>query len=414
MRRLSLFVFLLFLTGTASSQDAALSIGFDGDVVAGHWNPFEFSFRDFSGVTLTFTIDQGDLRSGPLPAVHTFELAGGPGLSVIQDDLFVPAWSSFTWSASTQQRVIASGSFHPRDMDTRPLAVVLSTAAVRHAHLLSGDVRLVGQPSARLPERLAAWDGVEMLVIDGTTAPPTVEAVAAAAVAGVNVVILEPLPASFNELLLITDGPVTRLGSGQVLLGSNLNRLQAVPDSVALEAYLASRNELELAPPVKLVFLAPLVLIYCVMSVMLLRVAGLPGAVASACLGLLAAVLAWPTLMPQSTVAVSQLQLRVSAGGLSRSHSALQVLDRSGGHLSLDGSYRPQLPALYTSESAVTDVPVRRWEPVGLFSRPVLASAGTPPADDGDQDEILAFFPEGSRARVSASLIEVFLPEAAR
>ena len=412
MPRLSLLIFLLLLTGSVRSQDAALSIGFDGDVVAGRWNPFEFSFRDFSRVTLTFTIDQGDLRSGSLPAVHTFELAGGPGLTVVEDDLFVPAWQSFSWTAATPQRVIASGSFHPRDLDPRPLAVILSTAAARHAHLVPPDTRLVAQPSARLPERLAAWDGVSMLVIDGSTAPPSTQSVAAAAVAGASVVVLEPLPASFDDILLLASGPVTRLGSGQIMLGLEPDLLQQPPDALALEQYLATRNELELVPPVKLVFLAPLVLIYCVATVLLFRAAGLPGAVAGSAVGLLVAVLAWPSLMPRPPLVTGTMQLKVSAGGLSRSHSTVQVLDRRGGQLDLTGSYRPLTATPYTFAAGSTSLAAPRWRPVQLFSRPVLAAAGEAPLEDGLADDILLFFPEGSKARVTGDLIEVFLPEA--
>lgn len=411
MYRVWLLILLLLLAGTGRSQDATLSMGFDGDVVAGRWNPFEFSFRDFSRVTLTFRIDQGDLRSGSLPAVHTFELAGGPGLTVLEDDLFVPVWQSFTWTASTPQRVIASGSFHPRDLDPRPLAVILSTAAARHARLVPADARLVAQPSARLPERLAAWDGVSMLIIDGTTAPPSTQAVAAAAAAGANVVILEPVPASFADVLLLADGPVVRLGAGQIMLGDDVSALQPLPDAAALEQYLASRNVLDLTPPVRLVFLVPLILVYCVGVVLLFRSAGLPGAVAGSAIGLLVAVLAWPTLMPQPAQVTGSLQLRVSAGGLSRGYSTLQVLDRSGGALDLTGSYRPLVATPYVFSDGSTNVLAPRWRPVQLFRRPVLAAGSDAPADGGETDDILVFFPEGSSARVTDGLIEVFLPE---
>lgn len=414
MSRTCLLIFLLAFAGMANTQEATLSIGYDGEVVAGSWNPFEFSFRDLQNVTLTFTIDQGDLRSGSLPAVHTFELAGGPGLSVIEDDLFIPSWQSFTWSASTPQRVVASGSFHPRDLDARPLTVVLSTGAARHSGLFPAGTRLVGQPAAALPERLAAWDGVELLLIDGTTAPPSLEAVAAAAVSGASVMLLEPFPASFSDLLLLTDRPVTRLGAGQIVLGNDLNLLETLPDTAAIEQYLSDRNEPVLEQPVRLVFLAPLIVVYSVLVVMLLRIAGLPGAVAGASVGILAALLGWQALRPEPAVVASELQLRISAGGLSRSQGVMQLLDRTGGEFELTGSYRLRRPDVYSGSAGITTLTVRRWQPVELMRKPALASASSPPADGGHEDSILMFFPEGSTARVTDDLIEVFLPELLR
>lgn len=414
--RLKIMALGLLLTGgLAVAQDAQLSVGFDGEVVAGRWNPIEFSFRDFSEVTLTLTIDQGDLRSGSIPAVHTFRLDGGPGLTVIEEDVFIPAWQSFSWTASTAERVLASGTLHPRDMDQRQLAVVLSTSAARQAALVPADLRLVSLPSARLPERLAAWDGVSLLLVDGTTAPPSLAAIVAAASAGADVVLLSPLPASFAELGLLAGDGSSRLGAGSVTLGtvSDVHGADWVlPDSEALEQLLSERNSLDLPEPVRLVLLLPALLLYSVVVVALWRLAGVPGAVAVTCLGLLLAALAFPALQAGPQVSTSTLELRISSGGLSRSHTVFSLLDRTGGTAALPGIYRPLSARTYHVVDAGTSLAVQRWRPVELAGRPRLAESGSSQGASASTPDLLALFPAGSTAVTRNGLIEVFLPEA--
>lgn len=418
MIRLRLTVLAVLVAASAFAQAAELRLGFDGAFVAGRWNPIEFSIRDVANVTLTITIDQGDLRTGSLPARHTWQLPGGPGLSVVEDELFIPAWQSFSWSAATPGRVVASGSFHPRDLDERPLAVIMSSQPSRHASLVPAGTRLVGQSAARLPERLAAWDGVELLLIDGSTAPPTLAAVAAAAAAGANVVLLEPLPASFGELLLLAEQPVTRLGAGQLLRGTTVTvaeQLRPLPDSVALDGYLAELNEFSLSSSVRPIFLFPLLIIYSAAAVLLIRSAGLPGAVAAACLGTLGAVLAWPSLQPEATLSRAELQLQVSAGGLSRSYSSVRLLHRQGGELQLTGHYRPLSSQPYAVTDGESHLLAQRWRPVELAGRPRLQTASQPEELSLTGSEpLLSLFPEGSVAHVSAGRIEVFLPQVSR
>ncbi len=413
MRRLCLAVLLFVLP--ASGQAAELRLGFDGAFVAGRWNPIEFSSRDVADLTLTITIDQGDLRTGSLPARYTYNLPGGPGLSVIEDELYIPSWQSFSWSAATPARVVASGSFHPRDLDSRPLALIMSTQPSRHAGLVPAGSRLVGQAAARLPERLAAWDGVELLLIDGSTAPPSLNAVAAAAAAGTNVVLLEPLPASYDELRLLAADPVTRLGMGQLLRGSGdfaAELLQPLTDSSALDGYLAEINEFDLSGSVRPIFLFPLLIIYAIATLGLVRLAGLPGALAAVSLGVLGAVLGWSSLAGEPTISRSNLQLQVSAGGLSRTYSSARVLHREGGELALSGHYRPLAAQAYGITPAGLSITTPRWRPLELAGRPQLRTSGA--ADTGrtvTDLPLLSLFPPGSSANLSDGLIEVHLPE---
>lgn len=410
MTRMFRRLFLALLacaTAAATAQDASFSIGFDGEVTAGRWNPFEFSFRDQSAVTLTLTIDQGDLRSGQIPMVATFTMPGGAGLTVLEDDLFIPPWQSFSWSAATEQRVIASGSFHPRDMDARPLAVILSTAAVRHAGLVPDGLRSVALPGARLPERLAAWDAVALLIIDGTTAPPTPGAVLAAAAAGASVLLLDPLPASYAGLELLTGPePVTRIGAGRLLRDPQLLDLEPEFDSGAVERHLASLVSPDPVRPIRLVLLAPLLLVAAVGAAVLLRFAGLAGAAAASGVMLLAVFLAWPVLRPEPVVSSGELELHVSAGGLSRAVTFTSVLDRTGGVVSLAGNWRPPAPLRLERTGTGTSATAARWQPLVLLRQPRLAEAGS---GSTVSDPLQQLFPAGSQVAVSAGRIEVFL-----
>lgn len=402
---------LMLLQFTATA--AELRVGFDGAFVAGRWNPIEFSMRDQSAVTLTITIDQGDLRTGAVPVRYIYELAGGPGLSVIEDELFIPAWQSFSWSAASPARVIASGSFHPRDVDDRPLALIASTEPARHAGLVPAGTRLVAYGTSSLPERLAAWDGVALLLFDGSTAPPPLEVVISAATAGSNVVLLEPLPDSYGELRRLAAGPVTRLGAGQIVRGDAAevaDLLEPLTDSVSLEGFLSELNELELQQPVRPVFLFPLLIMYGVAALVLLRSSGLPGVIAVSALGVLAVVIAWPSLNPEATLSRSQLQLSVSAGGLSRTYQSVRLLHREGGDLVLAGHLRPTTPLPYAVREERTALTAERWRPVQLAARPELTTAGTS-AGATDDLALLSVFPAGSTARATDGRIEVFLPE---
>ena len=404
---------LLLLLFSAAAQETELLLGFDGEFVAGRWNPLEFRSRDLnSDLTLTIKADQGDLRRGSIPAVTEWHLPGGAGLSVLEDDIFIPDWQNLSWTAATSERVVASGSFHPRELDDRPLAVLLSSAAGQHAQLLPSGVRAVPHPAADLPERVAAWDAVRLLVIDGTTAPPATAAVLAATVAGADVLLLEPLPASYVDLRSLVTGPVSHYGAGRILSGSAAELAEAAvsgdqPGRIP-EAELAALNALEPARPLRLGVLLPFAAGYALVTVVLLRVAGLPGAAAALGLGLIGVFSGWSGLRPEPPASSSELEIRVSAGGLSRSVTGLTSVDRQGGRLDLSEQYRPLQPAPYSVTDGRSSFPQERWQLLAVAGRPVLREA---PADTDlraeDDSALLELLPAGTRLRTNGSLLDI-------
>lgn len=412
-----LLLLLCLLLGGPAVRGAELSLGFDGEVVAGRWNPFEFRSRDSADITLTVTVDQGDLRRGPLPAVHTWHIPGGTGLSVLEDDIFIPAWQSLTWTATDASRVLASGSFHPRDLDDRPLGVIVSTAAARHGDLLPAGTRSVPHPAANLPERLAAWDPVRFLIIDGSTAPPSASAVLAAAAAGADVLLLEPLPASFTDLLRLAGGTVTRYGAGRLFLGApdELRPLVAAGGGARelVDGQLDGLSVLEPRPPLRLSLLLPFAAGYALVALLLLRVAGLPGAAAALCLGAIGVAAGWPQLQQEPPRSVEHLEVRVSAGGLSRVVDTVAILDRQGGQLHLPDRFRPLRPEPYRTSDGQSDFLQDRWQLLHLAGRPVLAEALSQdmatPAGDHPLTEL---FPAGTIVREAPGLMEIIPAEA--
>src|SRR5690606_36919383 len=110
---------------------------------------------------------------------------------------------TLTWSLTTADRVLGSGSLGAREQDQRPLDLLLSADPGRYRAEFGETARLVDVAAADLPQRVSAFDGVRSLVIDGSVAAPRLEAVAAAASGGAVVVLHGTLPSSHQDLLLL-------------------------------------------------------------------------------------------------------------------------------------------------------------------------------------------------------------------
>src|SRR5690606_15064074 len=94
--------------GPAYAQGDRLELGIAGQVVVDAWNPLRLVASDVPpGSVLTMTIDQGSLRSGPIPAVLTLPVSGGGGVSVVEERIFVPAFQSIAWSLASEARIIS-------------------------------------------------------------------------------------------------------------------------------------------------------------------------------------------------------------------------------------------------------------------------------------------------------------------
>ncbi|QRN80267.1 MAG: hypothetical protein JK586_00930, partial [Nocardiopsis sp. BM-2018] len=111
--------------GATASRSASLELGFGGTVVADAWNPLRLVLRDVGPVVFELAIDRGTLRDGERWSVYRAELPGGSGLSVVEDEVFVPVWRSLAWTVRSGGLTVASGSLARTQADRRPLDVMV-------------------------------------------------------------------------------------------------------------------------------------------------------------------------------------------------------------------------------------------------------------------------------------------------
>ena len=102
---------------------------------------------------------------------------------------------------------LASGSFNPQDRSTVPIDLILSVNPGRWRPLYEAVARVVDANPSQLPQRAASYNGIRSIMIDGTTSPPRLEAIAAAAASGVTVILITPLPNVYDDLLLLAPSP---------------------------------------------------------------------------------------------------------------------------------------------------------------------------------------------------------------
>lgn len=385
-----LLTLLLFIAQTAVAQDQGVrfSLGVAGVAVAEAWNPLRLELRDLPNSSLTLLIDQGTLRSGAIPLTITRAVRGGAGITVFETDLYLPTFSSLSWRLATPERVIASGSVAGREADARPLDLLVSNypgdyrAAYREVFGASG--RQVEVPSADLPERATAYDGVRSLVIDGSGAAPRLEAVAAAAAGGVIVAVRGELPASHSDLQLLLEpaGAPTRLGAGILFRGApdatalfQQVAIQAVPNRPTLLAATLERPLVEPPTPVPqaVILLASGAL--SLLLLVLLRWAGAPGVVTALALVALVSLLGWQLLRPSEPQLSGQLSLLLAGGELALELPALEALTLPQAYLTFPATAHPVRLQRYEIDDDGAHIRLERWRTVLLLLAPRLSAS---------------------------------------
>ena len=198
----------------AQSGEVALELGFSGEIVSGRWNPLRLTTRDVPSADLFVSFDQSSFTEPETLGVYRARIPGSGGVAVFEDDLFVPEWRQLVWRLVSDGTVLASGSLGRAARDARPLTLLLSARPFRWQGVLGDDARVVALPAGSLPERLAAFDGVSTLLIDGSAPAPHPAALVAATSAGVQTVLVEPLPNSHAALRALTTGSARAPRSG--------------------------------------------------------------------------------------------------------------------------------------------------------------------------------------------------------
>ena len=305
------------------NEDAEVYFGFAGELVADAWNPLRVTLRDAPPAELVLELDVGTLRRGPVAFRYTAELSGGRGVYTFEDDVYLPAWRAFSWLIRTPDEVLASGTLPRYLADTAPLNLVQGREAGAGTRFFKDGARVVDVTAADLPERAAAYSGVESVLLLPQTAPPTPAAVAAAGAAGSTVMLGGRLGAAYSDVSALVPRANTPLGTGTLSRLAEVNRgsvqgaLQTqarfVPDTLA---GALTGDDLTRAPTGQSsAWLALRVGAYALLLLLLLRFGGGPGVVAALLLAGLLSFVAWRT-RPAEPLLLRDRSLVLSRGAL--------------------------------------------------------------------------------------------------
>lgn len=368
---------------SAQAIDAVrLELGIAGNPVVDAWNPIRLTVRDVPAAVLTIRIDQGTLRRGEVPLVVERSVGGGAGASVFEDDLYLPTFRTLTWSLATNDQVLASGSLSAREQDERALDLLLSADPGRYRAGFGDAARLVDVAASDLPERVAAYDGVRSLVIDGSVAAPRLESVAAAAAGGAVVVLAGTLPPSHAELGWLTDGPTTRLGAGVVMrvdadVATVAGAVAAAyrPERDTLVAAVVAEPLVDLPTPLSQQAVLAAALVFALVVVSLVRWMGAPGLVAAVAVATLLSLAGWRVLRPAAPQITGGERLAIAGGPLALVTETREVLTLPAATIDVPTPARPLTLRAYRIDDAGAHFAVERWRSVVLALPPVLEDA---------------------------------------
>lgn len=382
LRVLAVATLLVAAHAAAQSDRARVELGLGGHLVADAWNPVQVTVRDAAPSVLRLRIDEGSLLEGPRIVGYRAAVPGGSGVTVFQDDLYVPAFRSLSWTLVSGRTVLASGSLAAGDSDARPLDVVLSSSPGSWRGAFAPDARLVEVAASDLPARAAAYDGVRAILVDGSAAAPRAESIAAAAAGGAQVLLSSRLPASQAGLARLAAAGSHRLGAGAVM--------HVADDPEAVRARLASwtpqeRSRLVQAlaadrlvrppPTPSQPLMLSLAAAYALVALLGLRFGGAPGLAAALVLALVVAVAGWRLLRPASPELTASRTVLLGGGELALALTVGERLTLPSGVVRFAGTGRPLTPVPYTVDDGTTEVTLARWHAVAVAARPALQSA---------------------------------------
>lgn len=338
-------VLAMALTDVASAQARVeFRLGIGGTPVSDAWNPLSVVVRDAPGAVLQLTIDAGGLDLGEVPQRLEALVAPAGGVQRLDVDVPLPSWRRITWRVEQDGRVLASGAMGARDRDPRRLDLLLSSRPAEWIERLEPDARPIVVAASELPRRAAGWDGVGRLIVDGTAAPPTPEAVVSAAAAGVIVYLPSDGPAGYDELgRLVRDGPVA-IAAGRLEPLPSDDRLASLAGASTLQRLLPAALARAVPPPAwdhrSTWTIGLLGLGFALLAFSLLRYGGAAGA-ASAAMLMVAALLAAPFAAPPEVQPAREDAVVVVAGGIGLRYEHRSIASLPAGETPLDGVLSP-------------------------------------------------------------------------
>ncbi len=424
LRQLAAVAFVAVVTapagGVAAQERASVVIGVDGRTTAGAWTSVVAEVRDAPGARLRVDLDAGGLDRGTVPMRAQRVLPAAGGVQRASFDLPLPRWRSLSWRIEHEGRLLASGSLPTRERDDRPLHLVLGATSPPAPDPddpeaePGGDValRAARVSVADLPERVAGWDGVAGLWIDGSTVAPEPARIVTAAVAGVRVHVRPDAPASYGPLLeLVADGPL-RIGAGAIVPWTEEVVVRPAEDDAARAwrtttlAFVADR--IDDAPWTHLPrsLLAGAAGGYLLLCWSLLRIGG-PSGTAAAGVLVAAALIVAPSAAPERSTEEARATVTVARDGLGVRTELLRLAAQPPGERTLDGIWRADPPRPLSWEDGRTRIPMATGDRVRAFGTPELVEAPSASTDARlldaeDRSEALAAFagrpvPAGAR-----------------
>ena len=376
VRRLLAVIAAVALIGTAwaqaggASRSASLELGFGGALVADAWNPLRLVLRDVGPVTFELAIDRGTLRDGERWSVYRAELEGGSGLSVVEDEVFVPVWRSLSWTVRSGGLTVASGSVARTQADRRPLDVIVGEPGPVVRSRVIG-ARSVDLAADRLPLRSAAYDGVGRVIVATPSARP--QALLAAAVAGAEVVLTAAAAANPDLNALLPAGGERAVGAGRLV---SIDAWRPAPDAAwrpdqaALLSAFAAAERIALPRPAPVLPLLIAASAYALAVLLVLRFAGVPGVTAALVLALGASLAVWTPLRPERPTIDATRDLVVGAEGIGQRWRLHERLTLPAQTLVLDVAGWPltDVEARLGPASVAVDLP--RWRHLLVVERP--------------------------------------------
>lgn len=359
---------------------ATLELGFGGAPVADAWNPIRLVLRDVGPVELELAVDQGSLRDGAIPFLYRATVRGGSGLSVFDDEVYLPAWRSLSWTVRSGGVTVASGSLPRVDAERREVDLIVTASPGAMRGLLDSGARAIDVPPDRLLPRTAAYDGVRSVLVAGDGELPRADALVAAATAGAVVVLGDAALDTPLGRLAPVDGAWRRVGAGWIVTDEALADGPAVlaaarfdHDSVVSALIGAGRlRPPSSLPSVTLLFGAAA---YALGALVLMRFGGVPGLAAAAALGAAASVVAWSTLRPASPTFEEVREMVVGGGTIGQRWRVHDVVSLPATTVRVDAASRPAVPAPLLTTPAWSEFDVARWRSRQVVERPAVADA---------------------------------------
>ena len=372
--RLIVLCLIISLIGPFVLAESKFEIGFDGNIVANSWNPIKLTTRDQAAATLNISIDRGNLRIGNIPIVYSFSIPQSFGIATFEEDIFIPKWQNFSWKLQSSDAVLASGSIDRRFANPQPLSLLISANPSKWLAVLPGRVATV--PSNVLTKRLASFDGISAIVIDGTAAAPRPEELLAASTAGASTVLLEPLPPSHQSLAAVV--PL----EGQYI-GAGIMSRQAGNDDLTIKhrdfkklllAYLENSkitapNKREQGP----IFIG--LVIFALLIIILMWMGNKAAVLTSISISTLAIILVFNYLIPKERELKQQQSLYISSGELAKEITISSIFSLGGGESSIAENAYVLEPKQFNYKNGSTFVDLDRWSRVTLIHKPRLTKA---------------------------------------